>query len=430
MGKNKKNVRTENKLDQYFKDQLHDANLQPPKFIWDNIEEKLDIDREKVKFDHWYYIILALLIPFTVSNLFINYNIDSRLDNFYARTNRQIAHLFVNNSNDISKIDNPKTKFNTSKNIGNKNEDYFIEQPAKSPNNFLTKKYTDKSNFKKSSSTFGSKKSIDSPDVLDNVILNQEIISNLNSKPLGIVFNNNEEIEFFPLKNQNIDIENETQKKLDNLKGFFLGVDMRINNCWFLIKKNKLSGFLSQDVQYNFNYGYAYGISWGYNFSKYFGIESEIIYSYQGQSYTDNSIRKIPIEGDIELRYFQLPVLAKYRWARVSGITQKPVALNVLLGPVYSYLAQSKYLVNNDELLNEKEIIPQHELGLSLGIEYDIFMSNNSFFTFGARSTVSSDVQSFPFIGSNNLKTLNLLVGVNASFNFQIRPKQKLPTKI
>lgn len=425
MGKNKKNVRTENKLDQYFKDQLHDVNMQPPQFMWDNIEEQLDTQREKVKFDHWYYIILALLIPFTISNLFINYNIDSHLDNFYERTNKQIASLFTNDSNSIAEINNPNIKISFTNNARNNKKDNFIVPPINP-----SKKFSSKSKLNKTLLSVRSNKLINTNSSPDTIILSQEAISNLNAQSAGILFHSNEEIEFFPLKNQNIDIENTIEKKLDNLKGFFLGADMKLNNSWFLIKRNKLGAFLSQDVQYNFNYGYAYGVSWGYNFSKSFGLESEIIYSHQGQSYIDNTIRKIPIEGDIELTYIQLPVLAKYRWARVSGITQKPVAFNVLLGPVYSYLVQSNYLVNNDELLNEKEIIPQHELGLSLGLEYDIFMSNNTYFTLGARTSVSSDVQSFPFIGSNNLKTINLLVGINASVNFQIRPKQKSPTNI
>jgi hypothetical protein len=57
-------------------------------------------------------------------------------------------------------------------------------------------------------------------------------------------------------------------------------------------------------------------------------------------------------------------------------------------------------------------------------------MTNNTYLTLGARTSVSTDVKSFPYFGPNNLKTLNVLLGVNASLNFQIRPKLKTTDSI
>jgi hypothetical protein len=89
---------------------------------------------------------------------------------------------------------------------------------------------------------------------------------------------------------------------------------------------------------------------------------------------------------------------------------------------------QSNFVVNNDIFNNtDKDIIPKNELGLALGLEYDIYMTNNTYLTIGARTSVSTDVKSFPYFGPNNLKTLNMLLGVNASLNFQMRPKVKAP---
>jgi hypothetical protein len=204
-----------------------------------------------------------------------------------------------------------------------------------------------------------------------------------------------------------------------------------MNNSWFLIKESALTGFINNDVQYNFNYGITYALSFGYNFSKNAGIEIESAFSRQGQSYVDNSSRKVPIEGDINLSYFQVPVLIKYKWSRVAAITQNPASFNILIGPIYSRLIQSDYTVNNDLFAKtDKTIIPKNELGLAFGLEYDIYMTNNTYLTLGARTSVSTDVKSFPYFGPNNLKTLNVLLGVNASLNFQIRPKLKTTDSI
>lgn len=432
MGKINKNDRTQNKLDQQFSDKLRDFEANPPEFIWSNIEENLDSEKEKSKFDHWYYVILALLIPITVANLFINYNFEQITDEFYGRANRKIVAVLSGNYN---KTKNNSSNSNNSTN--NKTADYNTTSGISNntPVNYTTHNYNSNNllavakNNKNNSSTISNKKSNGLTNVSNENPINiqEQQINNATIKT-GISFNNTELAEANILKLHNYTASNIIQQKISGIRGFYLGADVKMNNSRFLIKQSATNNFIGKDIEYQFKYGYSYGISFGYNFNEKMGIETEINYTQQGQSYIDNTSRKIPIAGNIDLTYLKVPVMFKYKWVKVSGITQQPVAFNLLFGPMYNRLIQSEYKVTNEQFA-QKAIIPENELGLVLGFEYDLFMSRNTFLTLGLRTGVSSDVKSFPYAGPNVLKTLNLDLGIGAAVNFQFAPKQKTLTQ-
>jgi hypothetical protein len=444
MGKINKNDRTQHNIDQHFSDKLRNFEAKPPEFIWGNIEQNINADKEKSKFDHWYYVILALLIPITIANFLFNFNTENTSDELFVKTNSKIAAFFTKKEANISEI-NSNTSISASNNHSeNSNISASTTSTEKTTNTSInynindvedlvalnhneTVSFTDKGNFRKRD---GSKKAsiINNGAVAENKTLDSSESGNritllpetgvIDSRILSL------EDNVALLKYENANNDNITNKTLKNLKGFFVGVDARIGNNWFLIKQAATNNFINNDVQYQFKYSSTFGISAGYNFSKNVGVEAEILYSRQGQSFVDNSFRKVPIEGNIELAYIRTPLMFKYKWANISALTQKPVVFNILFGPVYSRLISSAYTVSNEQFA-KKAIIPVNELGLTLGFEYDVFMSNNSYLTLGVRTGVSSDVNSFPYAGPNTLKTLNLDLGLNASYNFQIRPKQK-----
>lgn len=445
MGKINKDDRTQHNVDQHFSDKLRNFEAKPPEFIWDNIEQNINIDKEKSKFDHWYYVILALLIPITIINFLFNYNVENASDELFAKTNTKIAALFTkkdatntvtntststyntyseNNNTSVSPFSSEKE--NTTSENNDSNE---IEQLV-TLNSTENVSLTDKGNFRKRGN---GKKGIitnNSPITANNNITNATSENKITLLAENDVINTrivSLEDDAVLLKYQADNIQNITNNTLENIKGLFIGADAKVGNNWFLIKQAATNNFINKDVQYQFKYGSAFGISVGYNFSKNIGIEAEMIYSKQGQSYIDNTFRKVPIEGNIDLTYIRAPVMFKYKWASISALTQKPIVFNILFGPVYSRLVSSEYIVSNEQFA-EKTIIPINEMGLTLGFEYDIFMSNNSYLTLGVRTGVSSDVNSFPYAGPNTLKTLNLDLGLNAAYNFQIRPKQKTIT--
>jgi hypothetical protein len=442
MRKVNKTDRTQNKLDQLFQDKLRDNQATPPDFMWDNIEGELNAEREKSKFDHWYYIILALLIPFTIANVLIKYNISGIAGNTYQQLTDRFAWLTVNEEGNNSSYylnnykavvwqpvtvnqqpENPlSTHSNSQVTISNppKKSKRFPSHPALSElsssnynNKTLSSAQIASLSFAGDAMPFDAISNI-TADGIEHIAIDRKKES-LNEQ--GLI-----------LPNNSANTDHIIKRKLNNVKGFFIGADVRISNSRFLIKKNVLAGFIDEDVQYNLNFGIAYSLSLGYNFSSKFGIETEASIVRQGQQYVDNTSRKLPIEGDINLTYFQIPVLAKIKWTRVSGVTQNPVSFNMVMGPVYSRLVKADYLINKEDFPDKNKVIPLNELGLAFGLEYDIYMTNNSYLTLGVRTSVSTDVKSFPFIGPNNLKTLNMLIGLNASYNLQLRPKVKAPS--
>jgi hypothetical protein len=434
MRKINKTDRAQNKLDEFFRNRLRHNEVVPHGYMWDNIESQLNVDREKAKFDHWYYLILIILIPFTVANVLLKYDLTGGV---YNKLSHQLTWLYT---------DEPEFGFAQSitfnnnsgnNNVGNvnlNNEEnsfasfgYNAAVKSVSPSTIISSVFS----FELSSSGFTKENNLPASAISDELFTNNNnnesvLVETENISHNGITIaqekiSDDDLINYYSVN----DAENIIEKKLNNLKGIYLGGDVRVNNSWFLLKKSAFSGFVDKDVQYNFEYDLTYAVSLGYNFSKNIGLETEFTLSRQGQSYTDNSNRKVPIEGNISLTYFQLPVMFKYKWAKVSAMTQNPMVFNILIGPVYSRLVQSDYKVNYEQFDTKNVVIPKNEIGLTLGLEYDVYMTNNTYFTIGTRTGVSTDVKSFPYVGPNKLKTLNLYLGIDASVNFQLRPKQK-----
>lgn len=438
MGKINKNDRTQNKIDQHFRERLRDFNATPPKFVWDNIEQQLENDKEKAKYDHWYYVILALLIPITIVNFFFSYSFDTISEEIFTNTNKRVAAVFTNkktNSNKNSKntvySNTQENKYSNSLSLVNFKKQNKIFDGAKNiasnNNNDILRPNNTSNNHKKSTKNINSHSkalplAINDKNIIENTISLNMKNDEIDTKQLSLLFENAN------VATQKVDkLFNQTEATLNNLKGFYAGADVRVANNWFLIKQAATNNFINKDVQYQFRYGLSFGGSVGFNFNKNFGIETEILFAKQGQSYIDNTFKKVPIQGNIDLAYIRTPLLFKYKWTNISAKTEKPIVFNILFGPVYSRLVNSEYTVTNEQFA-KKAIIPINELGLVMGFEYDLFLSNNSFLTLGVRAGASSDIHSFPYAGPNALKTLNLDLGLNASYNFQIRTKNKSTT--
>ncbi len=441
MGKINKNDRTQNNIDQHFREQLRDINATPPKFMWDNIEQQLENDKQKAKYDHWYYVILAILIPVTIANFLFNYSFDSISEEIFTSTNQRVAAIFTGkkaNSNikpNKSRVINLSEKelyVNNTLPVTEKQHNKQNNRKLNSENNILNNNDFTLTKVKNNKLLFG-KNLNQSTKVIDAILPSKKINNTNNETTISLTMKTDEiDTRQLSLLNENVyssaintdDIINQTEVILNNLKGFYFGTDVRVANNWFLIKQAATNNFINNDVQYQFKYGISFGGSVGYNFNKNFGIETEILFARQGQSYTDNTFKKVPIQGNIDLTYIRTPLLFKYKWTNISATTEKPIVFNILFGPVFSRLINSEYTVSNEQFA-QKAIIPLNELGLVMGFEYDLFLNNNSFLTLGIRTGVSSDIHSFPYVGPNTLKTLNLDLGLNAAYNFQIRSKKK-----
>ena len=92
-------------------------------------------------------------------------------------------------------------------------------------------------------------------------------------------------------------------------QGFLIGIEGGSQNTWLYNK----SGY-PDNIKHHFSLGYSIGNTWGYNFSKRFGVMTGIYYSNQtSKYYITNGYCLLPVKSDfiIKRRYIQFPLLLK-----------------------------------------------------------------------------------------------------------------------
>jgi hypothetical protein len=213
---------------------------------------------------------------------------------------------------------------------------------------------------------------------------------------------------------------------LPKVQGFYFGSLIGANQELLFVKKSAFYPLISPDAKFNTHWGYNYGIKIGFTFNRHFGLEANwIINSYQQVQYIDNEQGKIPVTGNIKLVYMHVPVVAKFKFSKISRLTGQPVSLNILTGVTYSHLSRSSMQLNESKLNDLSDLLAKNELGLTLGLEYDWYVTRNLFFSLGGSGTISTDVKALPSIGSSKPNTYNILLGINASINFQLPTGKK-----
>jgi len=208
------------------------------------------------------------------------------------------------------------------------------------------------------------------------------------------------------------------QNKLIPIKGFSIGPTFSGNNNWMILKSNSYDQTLGEDIHYRMDFGTAYGIAFGYDFSTRFGIQVDyIINSNQGQKYSA-LMKENKVNGEIDLKYTQVPILLKYKWAKLSSKTRKPMVINYIFGLHYSHL-KSAVISAGGKTLAAQNKFSNNEMGITFGFDYDLFMTKNLFFSIGTRGTLSSDIKSFPLlINDENQNPYTFLLGFNASLKY------------
>jgi len=201
------------------------------------------------------------------------------------------------------------------------------------------------------------------------------------------------------------------------LKGLFVGLGAGIHNSWVL---NKKAFNADEDIpEYVANYGTSYGVHIGYDFNSRFGIELDwILNSKQGQEFSSIMGQGQPsMMSSIQMDYMHLPFLLKYKWSKLSSLTQKPVVMSYGIGVQYSYLKSLNSTLTN-EFITMSNVDRTHELGLALALDYDFYISDRSFITIGGRSSYGTEASEIRNALSNNSsKTNNLLLGVKAAYS-------------
>ena len=437
----------ENKLDQHFREKLRNMEATPPPPSWDRLEAGLDQERATIKYDHWYYVLLVLLLPFTTVNLVMNYDLQDYYQEFLSEKQREtnygpkywipaphpaqvkyFARLdksTITQPLDMSYVEDVPFEVTFSPSyVKNKISPYIaaseVAPTVMSPKNNSLLAMAGKQKNAGMGSILLEPLFVDVEEVgSEKFGLGAVMLSALDSK-------GDDPLPVYKKKMYRGSISKNYVMSLPKVKGFYFGIDASGHQNRLFLKEDAFYPLIDKDVVFTFKWGYSYGMSMGYNFSQRFGIETELILnSVQGMSYADNLYGKIRREGNIQLNYMHLPVMAKYKWSKVSTVTGYPVSLNLVGGVMYSRLREVQMSINGEQLSAPQELFAKHELGMLLGLEYDVYISKSFFFTVGTRASVTTDVKQL----GTQANVYNLLLGVNASFNYQLPQLKKKNTE-
>ncbi len=135
-----------------------------------------------------------------------------------------------------------------------------------------------------------------------------------------------------------------------------------------------------------------FGVGVGYQFTTKWAVETGLSYVNQNQSYND---------ATVSLNYYAIPLTLKYRSNEISGA--KPAAISYVFG-VQAASLESGQRGNLAAI--------QNEIGMTAGVDYDLYLNPNVSFTIGARANVGTDV-------NNAFENYNTFVGIRSAVNFR-----------
>jgi hypothetical protein len=142
-----------------------------------------------------------------------------------------------------------------------------------------------------------------------------------------------------------------------------------------------------------------------------------VIKSYQGQVFDYVTHMHIHAKNDVRLTYTHFPLLFKYKFNSYSGVTRQPMVLNCIAGLEYGSLKAAEINVPNRNLQND--ILRNHSWGFVLGADYDVYLTDNYYLTFGVRSSLTTGANKGEFILPTNSTTNNLLIGGKLGLNYR-----------
>jgi len=117
-------------------------------------------------------------------------------------------------------------------------------------------------------------------------------------------------------------------------KQLYFGAGGTGMSTWFINQNTYDSAIIDWDVKSTFSYGINANV--GFDFNKNLGVKLEFGYARLGQNYTDTYNADTSLQKNISLRYFQLPVLFKFR---SSGEVAK---FMFAIGPQFEFLMSAK----------------------------------------------------------------------------------------
>jgi hypothetical protein len=192
-----------------------------------------------------------------------------------------------------------------------------------------------------------------------------------------------------------------------SLRGLRIGAVGAANNTWlFSAPEAPVS---TEIVGFKPTVGTAVGFSLGYDFTDRAGVQVDVMLSSsEGQRFSVMTEEGL-VTSSAKANYLRIPVLYKKRFVRQSDILNTPVALSYVAGLQYGRLNWVSSEPQND-MLDLTDFNTQ-ELGVVMGLEYDVHFAKNYVVSLGARAAVNNDINAFPFFMSDEYAE-------SASFSF------------
>lgn len=436
-----------NRLDNLFRDKLEDFEAPPSEGLWDAVQNETsqqNTAKTSNKRDWLYAAAAIILLLITSLNLSLLLEDQDNLSQLYDSINQNNFSFLSdqNSSQDNNILSHELKKFNNP-NITDqeKGSQKSGSSNAKGAQEDITT--SSQTTIQKDSASQSQSKAADKKAEISSVTVNSEgeqqdqieqntsvTIENQNREQLPIqhipkasleTLENEKAISLADKLNNemgNNEVNDALRNELMGVKGFHIGIGGTFHNSWVLMNpKSEELNFLGRHLRYDFDYGYSYGLTAGYDFSAQFGVETGFTFnSVQGQK-LGHEINGQRVNSEIDMNYMHIPVLFKYKWSKMSPVTRKPVVLNSVIGLQFSRLKSATIRTNGEKLRGESKFAST-DLGIVLGLEYDIFLSEKYYMTIGARGQLSSDIRRFPSLFSNKRnKSEKVLLGVTLSIN-------------
>ena len=249
----------------------------------------------------------------------------------------------------------------------------------------------------------------------DGSINNSKALMSSNS---GSLFNQLKNIVNSNIKGVSIKKKQKTPYK--KLNGFYAGPTVNYNST-SILNQNTYGAYRDFELKYEYDFGTAYGVALGYNFKNKFGIQIGCIFnSKQGQKYGDVIDLKY-VTREVNLNYTHIPLLFKFK-KQIGGFDKNPVMLNFNIGGQYGHLKSAEIVMNKTESFRAEERFKKQEFGLILGLESDIFITDNVFITIGTNASISSNINEKGWEAKDDYgKSHNMLFGLNLGLNYYLK---------
>jgi len=443
-------------FDKYFQSTLAEHEVKPPADVWEEVETQLPI--RPLNYKRWLVgtALFMLLLSVGSMTFFNNYQIEI---NQKTRNHLAFEHTHTTTSTNFIQRNQPDNsffkEFASSFNLGKQrllnrlnaiNTSILSESDTNSTNNsnknefankhngvvgIGSKNVNDLKNISKSRHHNWLFKQNSLPTLFDFVQFNNRL-DNILAKPsytLASKRTPDTVIELAKLDGiDEIELNELTiapltdfikQNEKNASKGWYSGPTYQTQWSWLVNQntKNESQSSSANVLSQKALPGNAFGVMVGYDFNKKASIQMEwILNSEHGFDFIRTNRRgETTYEYRQNLNYMLFPIMFKYRKQYDKQLFGKTMALNHLVGLQYGYLREAHAYINDEYIKADWQ--DRSNVGLVVGMGYDVYLSSQANFSIGARSTFGKSLYNLEGI-FNDDQLYNVHFGINASLRY------------